>query len=104
MKKRKKQADSSQETVLVDGYYLPETIAQAYQGLRDYCVEEVMAILQPMCQQVYEEHSDTFCIVGIADTTEYRIELTPLHVSQIEKAIGTKKLFEYIEQTKKERI
>lgn len=102
MKKRKKQADSSQETVLIDGYYLPKTIAQSYEQLRDYCVEEVVAVLTPLCARVYEEREETFCIVGETDTQEYRVEMTPVHVSQIEKAIGTKKLLAYIEETKKE--
>lgn len=101
--KKVKSISRKDETVLVDGYYVPKEIAGAYRQLKDYCVAELRQELEKFCQHVRVEiESDVSVMYAEERETKlvYRFELSPMRVSQIEKAIGTKKLLDYIKEQK----
>lgn len=101
--KKVKSIPRKDETVLVDGYYVPKEIASAYKQLKEYCVVELRQELEKFCHHVrVETESDVSVLYAVENETEkvYRFELSPMRVSQIEKAIGTKKLLEYIKEQK----
>lgn len=105
MKRTKKVKSTNQrdETVLIDGYYVPKEIAKAYAQLRCYCVSELTQVLEEFCHSVHTVVENDVSVLSAVDTDTgkiYKFELSPMKVSQIEKAIGTKKLQEYIKEQK----
>lgn len=101
--KQVKRISRKDETVLVDGYYMPKEIAGAYRQLKEYCVLELRKELEKFCHHVrLEVERDVSVLYAVAQETDqlYRFELSPMRVSQIEKAIGTKKLLDYIKEQK----
>lgn len=101
--KKIKQVGGRDDMVLIEGYYVPKEIASAYVRLKDYCVSELQEVLSPFCHNigvVLEDGVSILCAVDNATNQSYRFELSPMKISQIEKAIGTKKLEDYIKEQK----
>ncbi|MBS4762039.1 hypothetical protein KG089_04815 [Carnobacteriaceae bacterium zg-ZUI252] len=97
--RRKKEQQES--LVLVDGYYIPAEIKDAYIQLKHYCIDELIEELSKTCHHVGLENDGEYVFVYGEDeehNKRYVIELSPIKISQIEKAIGTKKLADYIKE------
>ncbi|MBS4749949.1 hypothetical protein GMA11_01470 [Granulicatella sp. zg-ZJ] len=105
--KKKKAIIKSEPLELVDGYYIPVEIVDSYKRLRAYCVSELLDVFRTFCHSVECMYEDGLMVVSAIDNqtnVAYRVDITPQTVSQIEKAIGTKKIQNYIEQLKENGV
>lgn len=103
MGKRKQRDNSKQQEdmTLVDGYYIPKRIADPYKILKQGCLKHVQDELDEKgySHQVMTVDSIHYLVVDIAGKV-CRVELSPQHVSQLEKALGTTKMIETLEMIK----
>lgn len=104
-KKCKKTVQTTQDFVLVDGYYMPKMIVEPYKRMRASCIFEINQFFEKQGYSVATSIEDMgmFLYVKQYDCIIYRIALSPQHVSHIDKIIGTKKLIDYLETIKEEQ-
>lgn len=90
---------TNQEMILIDGYYIPKQIVAEYNQLKEICIQEVTKILDAFCYQVkvsLNEQTGSYMIGYGHDEKIYTVTINPKSISQIEKALGTKKIYDYI--------
>lgn len=100
-KRNKRENGKKEDLTLVDGYYIPKRIADPYKLLKQGCLNSVREELHEKgyTHDVLTVDGIHYLVVDI-NGTECRVELSPQHVSQLEKALGTTKIIETLEMIK----
>lgn len=99
MGKRKKHENGKKEDLtLVDGYYIPQRIADPYKLLKQGCLNSVRDELDAKGYKhdVVTLDGIHYLVVDI-NGVQCRVELSPQHISQLEKTLGTSKMIETLE-------
>ncbi|MBF0780133.1 MULTISPECIES: hypothetical protein [unclassified Granulicatella] len=103
-KKCKKTVITTDDVVLVDGYYMPKMIVEPYKRMRAACIFEmsrcfeekgysVATIVEELGMSMHVKHEERVM---------YRIDLSPQHVSHIDKLLGTNRLMAYLDTFKED--
>lgn len=101
----KKQKRIREELVLIDGYYIPSQIVSAYEKIKKACLVELHCFFMKNGCTVKTMLEDDRLFLQVVEESglSYRIDLSPQHISQLDKVVGTKKWVEYLEQMKEQR-
>lgn len=95
--KRQNPKKTSKEQELIDGYYIPKEIAQAYCHLKQCCIDDLIEGYQTFCISVKCETCDNQqVVVAQNDENRYEVIITPQVVSQVEKMYGTTKWEQFL--------
>lgn len=101
MKAKKKTGSNDQAMTLVDSYYMPSAIAQAYCLLRDHCLAEVSLDLDRrglrLVQEKDKQEGRVLVAYDAMDRACLTMELTPQLISRLEKEISAERLEKFLD-------
>lgn len=95
--KKNNQIEQKNQAELIDGYYIPKEIAQAYITLKQCCIDDLLAGYKTFCEDVKCEKIDNRQVVtAIQGENMYQVVVTPQIVSQVEKLFNTTKWEQFL--------